>query len=180
MTGVKYAKANLKASSVSTPCNQFGIDHLRRHHGSHEHECTGYCQQWLVGQSPSPDSINIQSPQFQVAKMLCKQYPSQTVGYGIPSIVLNPLFHEIGIDLREKSLLVRCIGEVNEDEPGRKGNDLGDQALDNLLLVSFFQYSRSWDHTKIHCQALRPPTPSIPMRPYARTFDNPPTVMENK
>jgi hypothetical protein len=124
--------------------------------------------------------MNIQGPQFQVAKMLHKQDPSQSVRYGIPSIVFNPLLHEFSIDLGEEPLLMRCIGKVNEDEPGRNSNKLCDQTLDDLPLVSFAHDSRSRDHTKIHCQALRPPTPSIAMSPYARAFDNPPTVMENR
>jgi hypothetical protein len=114
--------------------------------------------------------------------VLSEDSPGQGIRYGIPSIFLDPPLHELSIALSKEALLLSFIGEVNDDEPCRNGDDLYRQALNNLSLIRFTPYAHVCPlrRTNIHCQPLRPPTPSILIRPYARTFEIPPTLTENK
>ena len=112
--------------------------------------------------------------------MLSENSPSQSIRYGIPSIFLYPSFDEVGIILGQETFLVSFVGEVDDDEPCGNGNDLNGEALNNLSLVRFVSHVCLLWLTNIHCQPLIPPMPSIFIRPYARTFEIPPTFTENR
>ncbi len=72
------------------------------------------------------------------------------------------------------------VWKVDDDEPCGNSNDLNGEALDNLVPVRFVPRLCLLRLTNIHCQPLMPPMPSIFMRPYARTFETPPTFTENR
>lgn len=114
--------------------------------------------------------------------MPAKYLPGESIRHGIPSIMMDPPLHEFSIALGEKAFLVSFVGKIDDDKPCRNCDDLNGQTLDDLLQVRQDQLThlRPGILTKIHCQPLRPPRPSILIKPYAKMFEKPPTLTENK
>lgn len=58
--------------------------------------------------------------------------PRQRIRYGISTIILNSLFHILGIGCTEIALSLGFVRKVNDDKPSRDGDNLSDEALDDL------------------------------------------------
>lgn len=99
---------------------------------------------------------------------------------GVPSVVLDPCRHEDRILFGEEAFFVRSVWKIDDEKPRGNGNELYDQALNDLHLFSSTHGLRPESLTNIHCQPSQMLNLSSCTRPYARMFDNPPTLSEKR